>query len=141
MLERKVMGLKEAQIAVEAMIKEIPKGDSRPISICVMDHEASILMMVKTDGAHEFNNRMAIRKAYSSAHWRRSTRALEEMSGRLKWPLQEFGSEWTMVYGGEPIIDPKDGTAYGAIGVAGRIPAADDEAIAKVGVKAILDTL
>lgn len=137
MYERKVLGLEEVQKAVQAMLQEIPKGDARPISIAVMDDRGGLITLVRTDGAREFTNQMAIRKAYTSAHWRRSTREVGELMQRRNWSLREFGPEWMLVPGGVPIIDPSDGTVYGSIGISGRIPAEEDEAIAMVGVKAI----
>ena len=147
MYERQVLGLDEAQKAVQAMIEEAkaPKGSSLPMSVAITDYEGHLICLARMDGSRDFNVSMAIRKAYTAAQWRRNTTAVGEVMQRNKWNLTEFGTEYTVVPGGVAIVKPGEekvyGATYGAIGVGGRVPAAEDEAIALVGLKAIQDAL
>jgi uncharacterized protein GlcG (DUF336 family) len=147
MYERQILGLEEAQRAIQAMIEEakVPKGSGLPMSVAITDYEGHLVCLARMDGSRDFNVSMAIRKAYTAARWRRNTTAVGELMQRRKWNVIEFGSEYTIVPGGVAIAKPSEeqvyGATYGAIGVAGRVPAAEDEAIALAGLKAIQDAL
>jgi len=139
MYEKKVIGLEEVQKAIEAMIKEGSKA--RPVSIAVVDDVGEIIALVRMDGARGFTNDMAIKKAYTSARWRRDTRGVGERLALLKQPssVLEYSSEYSTVPGGIVVVKPGEEVVYGAIGVSGRRrdDPVDDEAIAKIGLKVI----
>lgn len=143
MYERQVLGLDEVQKAVQAMIEEAKasKGSGLPMSVAITDYEGHLICLARMDGSRDFNVSMAIRKAYTAARWRRNTTAVGEVMQRNKWNLTEFGTEYTVVPGGVAIVKPGEENVYGAIGVGGRVPAAEDEAIALIGLKAIQDAL
>jgi len=143
MYEKKVLGLEEVQKAMEAMIKEAPKGSGRPVSLAIVDEVGNLIMLVRTDGARPFNSDMAIKKAYTAARWKSDTAALaERIPKKYMQGILEFGNEYTTVLGGVAISKRGEpGTVYGGIGCAGRIPADEDDAIARVGLKAMQDAL
>ena len=138
MYERKILGLAEAEKAIEAMKKEAATG--RPMSMAVMDPFGNLIAFTRMDGAGPLTARMAMNKAYTSAWFGRDTRAFKD------W-LNEAGKDivWyddhrlTGVHGGVA-IRTSDGIPVGAIGTSGRHQD-EDEAIALVGLKAIQDLL
>lgn len=140
MYDMKVLGLEEVQKAVETMIKEVSK-QIRPASITVVDKVGDLIMLVRTDGARPYNNEMSIRKAYTSARAQRDTSVIGEQWKERGWSTSDFGTQYTTVPGGVAIVKPGEGSFYGGIGVAGLIPAAADEAVAKTGLKTIQDAL
>lgn len=151
MYEKKVITLEEAMKAMDAMLKEAAKIPDIPYAIAIVDNRGELVCCAKQDGCQKFRIDMAIRKARTSAQFRRSTRELEE--GLKQSPegltISMFGSEYTTIPGGEAIYRPggeEKGTGeyprevYGAIGTSGR-PAVEDEELAQLGVKIIQDIL
>ncbi len=136
MYERKVLGLDEAMRAVKAMLDSVREG-TRPISVAVMDDRGDLICFARMDGAHGFTNDLAMRKAYTSARRRIDTAKLGENLKKSAWNTTDYGSEYTTIPGGLLIADPKDGAVYGSIGVSGRIPASEDEDIARLGLKVL----
>ncbi len=144
MREKKVLEFAEVWKGVEAMMAKIPEGSGRPISIAVVDAVGDVIVLIRTDGAHDFHTNMALKKAWTAARWRRNTREIwERMQQMYNFSVHEFGTEFCIVPGGQAIIEPGQNLApgetecYGAIGISGRAPADDDELIANVGLKAI----
>lgn len=148
MYERKVIGLAEAEIAAKAIVKEASKSDV-PITVAIVDHDGILVYLARMDNATWCSVDMAIKKAYSSAKVRNHTRAVGQFIQKMGWGDMgsAFGNDVTVIPGGliitEPVegpIDPGRTVCYGGIGVSGR-PADDDEALAKVGLKALQDFL
>lgn len=140
MYTRKILGFEEAFKAVKAMIQAVPKG-SRPISVAVMDERGDLICFAKMDGAHGFTNELALRKAYTSARRRIDTSKLGKHLQESAWSTIDYGIDYTVIPGGVVIVKSGEETAYGSIGVSGRIPASEDEEIALVGLKALQNML
>lgn len=139
MYQKKVVGLAEAQAAIQIMIEEASKEQpDRPMAFAVADEHGDLICVARMDGALDFNTTMAIKKAYSAARMKRSTREIEERLRPYNRPLCDaFGLEdLTNMPGGNIIIEPLGGTFIGAVGTSGR-HADVDEAIAMKGVEAI----
>ncbi len=146
MYERKVIGLAEAEVAAKAIIEEASKSDV-PITVAIVDHDGILVYLARMDKSTWSSVVMAIKKAYSAAKVRNHTRAAGEFIKKMGWGDMgsAFGTDVTVIPGGlsitEPVegpIDPGRHVCYGGIGISGR-PADEDEALAKVGLKALQD--
>ena len=155
MYKKDMIGYDEARQAVEAMIQEAKekKGSRLSIAVAIVDSDGYLVAAARMDGAREFNTTMAIRKAFTAARWRRDTAVVRERTQKNGFSVRDFGSDYTTVPGGVIITKPGEetdamtytssafGHILGAIGVAGRIPAAEDEQIARFGVRKIQEIL
>ncbi|MGH8057458.1 MAG: GlcG/HbpS family heme-binding protein, partial [Candidatus Entotheonellia bacterium] len=80
---------------------------------------------------------IARKKAYTAARTRGDTLAYAERLKSQGRSVTEFGDpNLIALQGGVVIANPTDGSVLGGIGVSGRL-AEEDEAIARVGLKAI----
>lgn len=140
MYKRKMLGFEEAFKAVKAMTRAVKKG-SRPISVAVMDDRGDLICFARMDGAHGFTNELALRKAYTSARRRIDTSKLGEHLQKSGWSTVDYGIDYTVIPGGVVITKAGEETAYGSIGVSGRIPASEDEEIALVGLETLQNLL
>lgn len=154
MYEAKILGLKEAQGAIEAMIQEV---ESKPDeywqygAFAVVDAWGNLIAFAKMDGPTTIPVMMSIRKAYTSALWGLDTsQILKKFEGRAFSLQGNFGDEFTECPGGIAINEPgKEDVRFpfciGAVGV-GAVgtykPFADkDEAVALVGAEYIQNAL
>jgi uncharacterized protein GlcG (DUF336 family) len=147
MYEKSVLGLVEAQGAIEAMINECKKAEYWPYGcFAIVDSYGELICFARMDGAVKQGVSMALRKAYSSAIWGRSTTAFGKMISAKKFrrDASNYGTDYTTIPGGVAIIRPEGKTkryatpfCIGAIGVATTGPGELDEAVAKVGLKYI----
>jgi len=141
MRDKKVLGLAEAQVAIQAMIEEATKDPGKPMAIAIADDRGDIVSFVRMDGALVLHGKMAIKKAYTSAMMRRNTRAGIEQRQKQVWGMLEpVRDEFTLIPGGVVIAEPGGTVVYGGIGASGRA-ADEDEALALVGLKALQDFL
>ena len=146
MYEKKFLGLTEADVAVQAIIKEASKDPSRPITVVIMDSRGDMITLVRMDSGKALYNDWATKKANHSATMGTDTRQFfknrmnKELSG--DWGAHEPPGEGrTYVPGGVAIIEPGAPTiVYGGIGVSGR-KADEDEALAYIGLKALQEYL
>ncbi len=159
MYERSLLGLKEAQEAIQVMIKEVEskKDDYWQHGVfAIVDFAGSLIAFARMDGAHEQGAFMAVRKAYTAALWAMSTSEFREVV-RAPMDVSCFGDKFTLSKGGVPIIPPyarsrpvasgetevhtamikKSLTPYcvGAIGVGNCGPGEKDEEVAMIGAK------
>lgn len=158
MEKKRIMGpdvtMEEARKVIEAMLKaatnmqsEDPDnpGTTSPMSLAVVDTAGVPVYVVRMDGASTLTVRMAINKAFTAIETRRDTIDSDNM-------LKRVGRDITSFNAGEPrltyvpsgvLLRAKDGSIVGAIGTSGRTPPTkiDDEAIARIGAKAYLDSL
>ncbi len=144
MYAKKVVGLAEAQEAMKVMIEEASKEQpDRPMAFAIADEHGDLVCVARMDGALAFNMTMAIRKAYSAAWMKRSTRQIEERLRPYNRTLADalgLQSNLTNLPGGEIIIEPNEGYFIGTVGASGR-HADVDEALAKKGVESIQNSL
>lgn len=151
--EKKVLGLAEAQAAVDAVIAEASKDQpDRPIAVAVADSQGDLICLAKMDGCHALALNEAINKAYTAGRWCGDTFAIENRTKGTGRIATNFGdSRYTFVQGGLVIMYPDNQldpekvgtvrqvpphTAVGGIGVCGR-PSGEDERLAFVGIQAI----
>lgn len=142
MYDKKVLGLAEAQAAVQAMIEEASKDRSRPVAIAVTDDRGDLIALVRMDGGKPLFVDIAISKAYTSAVMRRDTRKYLEF-----WRQQDCAdhqpifSGMSVIPGGVAITKLGETVVYGGIGVSGKPSGDEDETLAFVGLKALRDLL
>jgi glc operon protein GlcG len=146
MFTRQVLGLKEAQAAVDAILEEAGRDPGHPVSVTVVDHQGEIVCAARMDGATPMFNYMALKKARSSATTGRNTRTWSEFLGKRNYTAHDFVPDATRIPGGTAIIRPKGETAdnagpdgnavLGGIGVSGRT-GNEDEALSLTGLEAL----
>ena len=107
MYERKVLGLREAWGAIEAMIKEIEAGNYwKHAGFAVVDAWGVLLCFARMDGSHHTNFDMAFRKAYTAITWSRDTSKFLEFIKERPWDESTYGTEFTVCPGGVVILEP-----------------------------------
>ena len=151
MYQTAVLGIDEARGALDAMIEECKKEKYWPYGcFAIVDVYGELICFGRMDGAVKQGVTMAIRKAYTSAIWGRSTGAFGKMIDAKKFRRgpSNYGPEYTTILGGVAIIRPEGkslryATPYciGAIGAATTGPGELDEAVAMVGLKHIENKL
>ena len=146
MFARKILGLKEAQQAVEVIIEAASRQPERPVSVAVVDHQGEIVCFAKMDGATAMFNYMALKKARSSVTTGMNTRTWNQFLAKRNYTPADFVPDATRIPGGIAIVEPKgksDGetapgekVVYGGIGVSG-LSGNEDEAFSIMGLEAI----
>lgn len=148
MYEKTFLGLKEAEVAVRAIIEEAAKDPTRPIAVAVADVRGDIITLVRMDGGKALYNDFAIKKASQSGFMGLDSRKFfqnrmnKEISG--EWGACEPPGEGrTYSPGGVTVVAPgatRVPVVYGGIGVSGR-RADEDEELAFIGLKALQEFL
>ncbi len=146
MYNQKMLGLAEAEKAVQAIIQEASKDPTnKPIAVCVVNYYGHLLSAATMDGTPWFASWMARRKAYTAATMRRDTPVFWQFckDEGFNDSVSSFGTDVTVGPGGANIVkagetNPYGG--YGGIGVGGR-KGEEDMELALFGVKAIQDLL
>jgi glc operon protein GlcG len=135
MYNKAMLSLSQAQAAITAMIDDFNKNPNRrKVDMAVVDDAGNLLAYARMDRC--LRPTFAIRKAYTSAIRGMDTAAFAEQLRTQSRSLESFGDpQLIAIPGGVAVI--KDGAVAGAIGVGGLPSGLDDEAIAKVGVKAL----
>jgi len=146
MFTREVLGLKEAQASVDAVLEEASKDPGQPISVVVVDDHGEVVCAARMDGAGPMFNYMALKKARSSATTGKNTRSWSEFLGKRNYAVSDFVPEATGIPGGIAIVKPNaessgdarpgQNVVYGAIAVSGR-SGNEDEALSILGLKAL----
>jgi len=142
------LGLKEAEMIVDAAIKankeseDAPGTEGYPMGIAVVDACGNLLCFKRMDGAFSLACRVSVAKAQSAIELLRDTWEQRKISDsrdvdgyKLNIKGYEFASANHTEIPGGCVIKTSDGSVVGAIGTSGRSPAGDEK-IAKAGVKA-----
>jgi uncharacterized protein GlcG (DUF336 family) len=146
MFRREILGLREAQTAVEEILKEASKDPGQPISVAIVDHQGEIVCAARMDGATPMFNYMAFKKARSSATTGKNTRTWSEFLGKRNYTAHDFVPDATRIPGGVAIVKPggespgdampAGNVVFGGIGVSGR-SGNEDEALSIIGLEAL----
>jgi glc operon protein GlcG len=128
------LDLDEARRAVEAILRHA--GDGGPVAVAVTDANGDLVCYARMDGTTKTAQRMAIRKAYTAARIGADTGVWGEQLAKLGITAAEFGDPVLTRFQGGICVRTDDAVA-GAIAVSGR-RAAEDEALARVGLEALL---
>lgn len=137
MLTRHMLGVEEAQRAIDAAIKEAEK-DKQPMSIAVTDSYGELIACYRMDESPPRVLRHSMRKAYTSGLMHRGTLEFKAQFKERDSSLDEWGDQrLTTLQGGLPVRHK--GEVVGAVGVGGNSVARDTEicriAIAAMGLE------
>ena len=143
---REVLGLREAQAAVDAILAEASKDPGQPVSVAIVDYHGEIILAARMDGATPMFNFMALKKARSCATTGKNTRDWFEFLNKRNYSAQDFVPNATRIPGGVAVCKPGSNKApkamsneediLGGIGVSGR-SGDEDEALSMEGLKAL----
>jgi glc operon protein GlcG len=134
--KRDFLDMEEANIVIKAVITEASKDPSQPIAVAVVDSYGELIYYAKMDGSAPLFGHMAIKKAFTAANFKRSTRDLKNTMKEWQLELASWDDDrYTNILGGVCIKKP-DGTLLGGIGVSGRLPD-EDEGLSNIGLKAL----
>ena len=137
MYQRESLGLEEAKIAIEAMLKEASKEPNRPVGMAVVDSQGHLICFARMDGGLLFNQEMAIKKAYTAVQVGIDTSVFGKALPTMKMAIADFGcAELTTVPGGVCVRKTDSGIVLGGIGASGRL-AQEDEQLARVGLSVL----
>jgi glc operon protein GlcG len=136
--QKAVLSLDDAQRAMERMLQEAGKAPNRPIAIAIVDDQGELISFARMDKCAPQPPMIARKKAYTAARTRSDTVAYAERLKGQGRSVTEFGDpNLIALQGGVVIANPADQSVLGGIGVSG-LAAEEDEALAKIGLKAIV---
>lgn len=135
--QKAVLSLEEARKAMDQMLQEANEEANRPLAFAIVDDQGELICFARMDRVAPQPPMIARKKAYTAARTRGDTLAYAERLKSQGRSVTEFGDpNLIALQGGVVIANPTDGSVLGGIGVSGRL-AEEDEAIARVGLKAI----
>lgn len=135
--QKAALSLEEARRAMDRMLQEASKEANRPLAIAIVDDQGELISYARMDRAAPQPPIIARKKAYTAARTRSDTLAYAERLKSQGRSVTEFGDPNLLALQGGVVITTADGSVLGGIGVSGRL-AEEDEAIARIGLKAIL---
>jgi glc operon protein GlcG len=144
MYEKPQLGTGQVQTAMQAMLDTATRTPHRPVAIAIVDDMAKLLSYARMDNCRPIPQRMAIKKAYTSASYGRDSLVWAQGIDRAKptgtglpGGVVDYGDpDLVAVQGGVVILRPADGAVLGAIGVSG-LTAQQDEDLARLGLEAL----
>jgi glc operon protein GlcG len=137
--QKAMLSLDDARQAMERMLQEALKAPNRPVAIAICDDQGELIAFVRMDRCAPLPLTIARKKAYTAARTRSDTKAFADRLKSMGRSTVDLGDPNLIgVQGGVAIVSA-DGTALGGIGVSG-LAAEEDEAIARVGLRAITGT-
>jgi glc operon protein GlcG len=136
MQSEKNLGLKEARMIVQAVVKEVENTEGLPMAVAVTDRAGDVLCLERMDGVPPLPGRVCLTKAWSALQVGRDTILQREiMAGRgIDFKYCELAPPNLCLIPGGCLIKTKDGSIVGAIGTSGRSPEGD-EAMSRFGLK------
>ena len=137
MYDKPMLGLSQAQDAINAILGEANKEPDRPLAVAIVDDTGSMIAYGRMDRCREVPKRMAMRKAYTCALSGQDSKDYAERLAGQGRTVAEMGDPMlAAVQGGVVILHPQSGSIMGGIGVSG-LAAEEDEDLAKIGLNAL----
>lgn len=133
MIRERSLDFEMAERAVEATLQARQPTDP-PIAVAVVDAHGELVLTARMDGTSPIEIRQAMRKAYTSAHMGRDTKALHEQllgDGRTIGDWADPAA--TTLAGG--LVARVHGEVVGGLGVSGS--GVRDEELARSGLEAM----
>ena len=137
--QKPILSLDDARRAMERMLQEALKAPNRPVAIAICDDQGELVAFARMDKCAPLPLTIARKKAYSAARTRSDTKAFADRLKGMGRSVVEFGDPNLIAVQGGVAIITADGNPLGGIGVSG-LAAEEDEAIAKIGLSAILSS-
>ena len=135
MYVKRVLGLDDARVAVDAVLRAAAETAGAPIVVAVTDADGELIAYARMDGAGHVSRSMAVRKAYTSAKVGLDSGAYGERMRDAGIDLALLGDPNLCGFAGAVCVRA-DGMVVGAIGVSGRTEEEDEE-LARAGERAI----
>jgi len=131
--------LREAKMGIDAMRAELTRRGALAV-IAVADAHGDVIVLERVDGAPASSIRIAMNKAWTAACQATHTRAIgDRVRSAEKLDVAYYGDARACGWaGGLPVLH--DGVVIGSVAVSG-LPEDDDEAVAKIGLAAVLGAL
>ncbi len=127
MFNMRVLGIAEATTALQAMLNEAYKDRERPLALAIVDHHGDLVCYARMDRAGQIPQKMAVRKAYTSAMMGVPTKTWGDNLKSRGFHQGDYGDPMLVSSQGGLPITTKDGFCIGGIGVAGRRGEEDEE--------------
>lgn len=137
MYDKPQLGLAQVRAAMDAMLEQAGKESHRPVAIAIVDDLGNLLSYARMDNCRVIPQRIATKKAYTSAvNGVDSAAYAERLKGQGRSVTEMQDPNLVAVQGGVAVLRPSDGAILGGIGVSG-LSAQEDEDIARLGVNAL----
>jgi glc operon protein GlcG len=137
MYDKPMLSLDQVRKAMDAMLDQATKSPDQPLEIAIVDDQGSLVSYARMDRCRLIPQRMAIRKAYTCAVTGQDSQAYAERLASQGRSVAEMGDpQLAAVQGGLVVMHRSTGAILGGIGVSG-LSAAEDEALARVGLEAL----
>jgi len=140
MIERRMLGLEDADKIVDAIVAQTKKQNGLPTSIAVVDSRGDLLKFVRMDGASWNSIQVAQSKAYAAAKFRRDTSAIAAWMADMNIQLTDWGDPRVTSIGGGVVVWDESVSPHkplGAVGVSGWPKPSDDAEYARIGISAL----
>ena len=132
------ISLSQSRTLIEAALAKGRALDLKPLSVVVLDPRAAMVAMMSEDGVSQMRARIAHGKANAAIALGMGTRALMNRAEQQAYFIQAVngvaGGDMVPVPGGV-LIQDKEGTLLGAVGISGDM-SDNDEAAAIAGIEA-----
>jgi uncharacterized protein GlcG (DUF336 family) len=136
MYQKQMLSLSQCQEAIHAMVAEFNKDPNRrPVDMAIVDDMGNLLAYARMDRC--VRPTFALSKAYTSAIRRMDTVAFADQLKSQGRSVADFGDPRLVTLQGGLVINAKDGSLLGGIGVGGLPSGKEDEDIARAGLKAL----
>ncbi|HUM46174.1 MAG TPA: heme-binding protein [Chitinophagales bacterium] len=130
----KTLSLEGAKKVVEAAKQSAKQLNAPGGSFAIVDAGGNLILLERIDGTFPAASEVAIKKANTAATFKAPTKKLEDAVNGGRIALATVGH--TFLQGGQPIL--VDGQVVGAIGISGTASGEQDEQIALLASKALL---
>jgi glc operon protein GlcG len=137
MYNKPTLSLDQVQKAMAAMVEQATQKPDQPVAIAIVDDVGNLLSYARMDRCRVIPQRLAIRKAYTSALSGQDSRAYAERLKSQGRSVAEMGDpNLAAVQGGVVVLHPGTGSILGGIGVSG-LSAQEDEDLARLGLQTL----
>ena len=137
MYDKPQLGLAQVQAAMSAML-ERGSQESHPVTSAIVDDQGGLIAYARMDNCPLLPQKLAFRKAYTSISMGVDSGAFAEALKGAGIGAGDLGDPNVVpIQGGVAIRRPSDGALMGGIGVSGLPSGEADEAICRIGLKAL----
>jgi glc operon protein GlcG len=137
MADPSILTFAKVQAAMTAMTAKAQQTPDDVVAIAIADSSGNLLAYAQTGALRLFSRRHAIRKAYTAAVMATDTGENGEKLKKQGRNIAEMGDpQLTANQGG--LVIKRDGVILGGIGVGGYDGGHLDEALARVGLEALI---
>lgn len=137
MYNKPMLSLDQVQKAMAAMVQNATQKPDQPVAIAIVDDLGNLISYARMDRCRVIPQRLAVRKAYTSALSGQDSRAYAERLKSQGRSVAEMGDpNLAAVQGGLVVLHAETGTIMGGIGVSG-LTSQEDEDIARLGLRAL----